>query len=148
MKLRLKLLLTLLSSILMGVLYRMGGSGNYPRQARLIGVPLIMTILLGIVAGWSWWMLLSFGLTIGAISTYWKKKGSDAKWWNWALHGLGIAVAMLPYAIGVGCYIGFGIRCVFLPVAIMLWSEIIGNAVVEEFGRGCLIGLTIPLLLI
>jgi hypothetical protein len=132
----------------MGVLYRMGGSGNYPRQARLIGVPLLAVILLAVCGGWNWWLLLCIPLMIGAISTYWKKKGSDAKWWNWLLHGLGIAVAMLPYAIATQHYVGFGIRCLVLPLLIMLWSERIGNAVWEEWGRGFLIGITIPLLLI
>lgn len=64
------------------------------------------------------------------------------------LHGLGLSIAMLPYSIASGHYIGFALRTVLLTFLITFWSEKIGNAVVEEFGRGFFTVITIPLLLI
>jgi len=125
----------------------MGGSGNFPHQARVVGVPLLSCGML-MLFDFRWWIFLCIPLMIGAISTYWKKKGTDAKWWNWLLHGLGLCLAMLPYSIASGNWLGFALRLVVLPLVIVIWSEKIGNAVVEELGRGVTIMLTIPLLLI
>ena len=134
-------------AVLGGILYRMGGSGNFPRQARTVGVALLSCGFL-MFLDFRWWIFLCIPLMIGALSTYWKKKGTDAKWWNWALHGLGLSLAMLPYVIVSGHYIGFALRTVILTALITIWSEKIGNAVVEEFGRGFFTVITIPLLLI
>ena len=99
-------------------------------------------------------LIISFGLTCAALSTYWKKKGTDATFKNYLLHGAGIALAMLPYSIATHHYIGFAIRGVLLPPLIALWATKMNRPilwwqtdVVNEFGRGAIIGLTIPLLL-
>lgn len=134
-------------AVIGAILYRMGGSGNFPRQARVIGVPLLCALLLGILH-FNWWILLCIPLMIGAISTYWKKRGTDARWYHWMLHGLGLSLAMLPYAIATGHWVGFGLRTVVLTILITIWSEKISNAVVEELGRGFFILSTIPLLII
>ena len=147
MKNKLKALLIIIFSIISGCCYRAGGSGNYPRQARLIGVPLLSCGML-MFFDFRWWIFLCIPLMIGAISTYWKKKGTDAMWWNWALHGLGLSLAMLPYAIVSGHWIGFTMRTIVLTSLVTIWSEEISNAVVEEFGRGFLTVVTIPILLI
>lgn len=152
--LKLKSLLVLLSSVIAGILYRMGGSGNFPRQARMIGIPLLSIGLLWALAGWNWWLLLCIPLMIGAISTYWKEKDTDATFINYLFHGLGIAVAMLPYCIATHHYIGFIIRGLFLPLAVAFWATKMNRrilcweaAVVSEFGRGFLIAATMPILL-
>lgn len=144
---RIKAIITLIASVIGGILYRMGGSGNFPRQARVVGVPLLSCGLL-MYLDFRWWIFLCIPIMIGAISTYWKKKGTDARWYHWALHALGLALAVLPYTIASGHYIGFALRTIVLVVGITLWSEKIGNAVVEEVGRGVLTVATIPLLLI
>lgn len=153
MKKWLKALIVAIGAILAGIAYRMGGSGNFPRQARIIGVSALSTLVLALI---TWkaglWLILAyvvcFGLSCGAISTYWKRKGTDAHWWNWVLHGLGLSLACLPFSIATGHYLGFGIRTIVLTALITVWSELIGNAVIEELGRGALICLTLPLLLI
>jgi hypothetical protein len=144
-----------ITDILCGILYRMGGSGNWPRQARVIGVPLLSIGLLWFLGGWNWWLLLCIPLMIAAISTYWKRKGEDAHFINYLFHGLGIAVAMLPYSIATHHYIGFGIRGLLLPVLVASWATKMNRPilwwradVVSEFGRGFLIAATMPILLL
>ncbi len=144
---KLKTLIVGIGAIIGGIFYRMGGSGNFPRQARVVGVPVLCGIVLGILH-WNWWILLCVPIMIAPISTYFKKKGTDATFINFWLHGFGIALSFLPYAISTGCYFGFGIRLVALPLVLAWWSMKIGNDIVEELGRGFFITITIPLLLI
>jgi hypothetical protein len=144
---KIKAIIVAIAAAIGGVLYRMGGSGNFSRQARVVGVPLLSCGLL-MFLDFRWWIIACIPLMIGAISTYWKKKGTDAMWYHWALHALGLSIAMLPYTIASGHYIGFALRTIILTLAITIWSEKIGNAVVEEFGRGFFTVATIPLLLI
>lgn len=92
--------------------------------------------------------LASFLLSWGALSTYWKKKGTDAEWWNWFLHGFGIGLAMLPFV-----FIGLSlnkiiIRALAMGVLMMIWSEWHDDVVWEECGRGACILLTLPILFI
>jgi len=142
------ILLTLLASILGAVLYRLGGAKGYNTKFRDLGLPTVGIGLLWILGGWNWWFILCFGLYFGSMTTYWKKKGTDAKWWNWLLVGLGYSLAFLPYAVATGHGGGFIIRTVIVTAATALWSEFIGNPVVEECGRGAITTITIPLLLI
>lgn len=91
--------------------------------------------------------LVSFLLSWGALSTYWKKD-VDAVGWNWFLHGLGIGLAFLPFI-----YVGIPweficVRAFTLGLLMMMWSEINDNVVWEECGRGALIVLTLPILLL
>ncbi len=147
MKKWLKALIVAIGAGIAGCLYRAGGSGNFPRQVRVIGVPVLSVAILALLSP-NWWIILCIPLMIGATSTYFKRKGSDALWWNWALHGLGLSLAMLPYTIATGHWLGFGLRTIVLTASITIWSELVGNAVIEELGRGALIILTLPLLLI
>ena len=143
-----KLAIVLIGAILSAVMYRMGGSGRFPRQVRVIGVPLVNCLTLGLLGGWNWLLLLCMGLSCAAISTYWGKKDDDKTFINYWLHGLGIALAFLPYAWATGHWIGFSGRLLILPLAVGFWSVKTSWDVLEESGRGFWIGLTIPLLLI
>ena len=150
---RIKAVIVLIASVISAILYRMGGSGNFPRQCRLVGVPILCTLLLWLLAGWNWWFLLCIPLQIGAISTYWKRKGTDAGFWNYYLHGLGLALAFLPYAISTHLWLGFAIRGLSLPFLVAWWATymnkpfwIFQSDVVSEIGRGFFIASTIPLL--
>jgi hypothetical protein len=158
MKTKLRAFIYLVASIASGILYRCGGAGKpYNTKYRDLGVPTVATLYLltlGLKSSlWGVWGLLgaylvAFGLLFGALTTYWKKKGAPALWWNWLLTGLGYSLAALPIAFVTGHWVGFGIRCFVLTGLTVLWSEIIDNVVVEEFGRGFLIVSTLPLLLI
>lgn len=136
-----------IASIISGVLYRLGGSQYYHTLWRDIGCSLISTILIGYLVSWHWTLILVFGMTWGALTTYWKV-GPKAYWFNWIFTGLGYSLAVLPFCIAEGHWIGFGIRTVVLSLTTMIWSELNGNAILEEFGRGFLLSATIPLLLI
>ncbi len=151
-----KLAIWLIASTLGAILYRLGGT-SAGTKFRDLGVPTIVTVYLltlGLKASlWGLFGLvgayfIAFGLLFGALTTYWKKKGTDATFVNYFLHGLGIALSAIPLACISGHYIGFGIRLIALPLAMAFWSVKIGNATIEEFGRGFLITATLPLLLI
>jgi hypothetical protein len=91
---------------------------------------------------------ISFLLTWGALTTYWKKKGTDARWFNWLAHGAGVGLAAIPFAwIGISWWLIL-IRAIVLGLTIMIWSENNDNAVKEELGRGFLIVATLPILFI
>jgi hypothetical protein len=144
---------TILASVVAGILYRMGGAEGYNTKFRDFGVPTVgIALMLVLYPHYDWKTLLAyfltFGLYFGSMTTYWKKKGTDAKWWNWLLTGLGYSVAWLPFAICSGNWLGFALRSIVVSVGTMLWSEKIGNAVVEEIGRGVITTVTLPLLLI
>ncbi len=131
----------------------MGGSDRFNTKVRDLGISLVgVGLLVYLYPHYGWKILLSyfltFGLYFGSMTTYWKKKGTDAKWWNWLMTGLGYSLAFLPFAFASGLWLGFALRCVICSILIMIWSEKVGNATVEEFGRGFIATITIPLLLI
>lgn len=158
---------TVLLAFLAGIFYRMGGSGNWPRWVREIGVGaclIIEFLLLGV---------FNFGAigTLGSIwveSTYFKKKGTDAKWWNWLLVGFSFSIAPLPWLLGQlpGVikyhhpfhWFGYVIRIFVCAALTVLWQEVlsakvakvlnIGKDITDEFGRGAIQILTLPLCLI
>ena len=143
----------LLASILAGCLYRAGGSDSFDTKVRDLGVPTIgILLMVFLYPNYGWKILLAyfftFGLYFGALTTYFKKSGTEAKWWNWLFHGLGISLAFLPFALVSGLWLGFLLRCIVCSLGIMIWSEKISNVVWEEAGRGFLATITLPLLLI
>jgi hypothetical protein len=144
----LKITLTIILSALAGLLYRLGGASGYNTKFRDLGVPTVGIGLLWFLGGWNWWLILCFGLYFGSLTTYWKKKGTDAMWWNWLFTGLGYSLAFLPYTIATGHYLGFIIRTILVTVLIAVWSYNIDEVVLEENGRGVITTITIPLLLI
>lgn len=143
----LKILAVVLASIISAILYRMGGSAYYNTKYRDIGCSLLSCLLVGYLVSWHWTLILVFGLTWASLTTYWKV-GPKAYWFNWLITGTMYSVATLPFIIAEGHWLGFASRTIILGGATMIWSELNGNAVVEECGRGALITLTIPLILI
>lgn len=143
------------SSILAGILYRLGGS--IQTKIRDLGVPAIATgylLTLGLKGQiWGLWGLIvalvaHFGILFSSLTTYWKPKGQPAHWYNWLLTGLGYSLSALPIAWITGHWIGFAIRCVVLTASVTLWSEFISEVNLEEGGRGFAIVATLPLLVI
>jgi len=136
-------------SILSGILYRMGGSDSYDTKWRDMGCPAMALITLFVSGGQlSWWWVVCFGLHLGSMTTYWKKKGTDAHWYNWVFTGLGYSLAYLPYAFLSGIWAGFLARIILTTAGIVWWSQKQGDAVKEEFGRGFIQNITIPILTI
>jgi hypothetical protein len=82
--------------------------------------------------GPSWWYILVFGLSWVTLSSYWKGKAIDMKWYHWAFHGLGCGLATLP----LGFPLGAAYRAVFCTAAIIAVSEFSDDVVYEEFWRG------------
>lgn len=137
----------------------MGGSSHYNTKARDIGVPCVMLAAMTLlwveqaisthrVPAFLISLAFCFVLHFAAMTTYWKKKGKDAQWWNWALVGLFYGLSMFPFALIFGHWIGFYIRTVAMTVCTMAWSSLIEKDVLEEVGRGFLDVATLPFLLI
>ena len=154
-----------------GALYRLGGAGKQGKwydflantKARDFGIPTILIgifLLFAFVPHWSLLaLILTWGATFGVQTTYWKKKGADAKWWNWAFTGLGYSFCWLPIVIvqnipghvpaGVHSqWLGFFIHLVVCTGLTVMVSELIGKDVWEENARGWVQALTLPLLFI
>ena len=146
----------LLISIICAILYRLGGASKTGKWydflcntfTRDIGVSAFSIFLLAILYGWNWVYILIFGLSWGALSLSYKKKGIPGKWWNWSLMGLGYSLAFLPLAIFTGLWLGFILRSVICIIGITFWRTFIDNVVWEECGTGAIFTSTIPLLLI
>lgn len=143
-------------SIISGILYHLGGIGKpFNTKWRDIGCMLCVMATLALtaknlvyntpnIAG----LLCMAGLTFATFTTYFKPKGKDAEWWNWLLVGLAFGLAALPFVYATQHYFGFILRTMFLGFSICVWSESIGDVFWEEFGRGLLITITVPLLIL
>ena len=143
-----KILLLLGLSSLSAFLYRRGGT-NKGTLWRDVGCSLVTLVALWLLLGFKlsyWWAyLLTFGLSWGALASYWCL--DEKKWGYWA-HGLGLSLAVLPFAYITGQWLGFALRTIVLTALITVWSELVGDVNWEEGGRGFLIIFTIPLILI
>ena len=164
MKNALRIIGNFLLAFLAGVFYRMGGSGNYPRFVRELGQQfcVIGSFVLLKLCVWEWHSVLGTILSSGACwaeSTYFKKKDTDAKWYNWVLVGLVFGMIPLPYcALTQSHWRGFGIRVPVCIILTVLWQQVlsarvsrlirIGKDVTDEVGRGFINIATLPLLLI
>lgn len=146
-------------TILAGIFYRLGGMGFdgwmkfrflpqwvFDSKARDVGVPLCMMAYMA--NHWHWVLIFCFGLMWGAQTTYFKKRGTDARWYNWIFVGLAFSMALLPYSIAVGNLPGFLLRSIVVIVSVPLWSVAIGKDWLEECGRGMIQIMTLPLLFI
>lgn len=142
-----KFLAVIVATILSSIFYRLGGSKDFDTKYRDVGCAFITCALAGYLLAFHWTLIICFGLLWGALSTYWKRT-PNAKWYNWLMTGIGYSLAMLPYVIAEGLWIGFISRTIVLGVTTMIWSEINSNPVWEESGRGALIILTLPLLMV
>jgi hypothetical protein len=142
-------LLIILLSILGALLYRAGGMGKEPTanptwmpmwirntKARDFGIPSVMVLTMAVLGHLTWWLVLCFLLLFAAQTTYFKKKGTDSKWWNWLLVGLAMSAAMFPYCFHSGNWLSLLYRTVCLTSFVIMWSEGIDNDKWEEYGRG------------
>jgi hypothetical protein len=131
-------------------MYRCGGSGSYPRFYRPLGVGfgVLLSGLILFPMNWITFVLLlvSSGASAGLSTTYFKKKDTDAMWFNWLFVGLALSLALLPVAFATQNWLGFVLRSMALTSGITLWSQFQGNAVKEELGRGFLIVATLLLM--
>ena len=148
----------ILLSILSGVLYRLGGWGgegrakfpNLPEwlfdtKARDIGCAIVSfgaVLVVGIHAPW-WIHLISFLILFGVLTTYWDFLfGFDNFWF----HGFACGAAYLPYAF-YGEPVSMISRTFILAILMGAWSLAVGNDVLEEFGRGFVLPITLALVL-
>jgi hypothetical protein len=149
-------IISLLASILSGLFYRTGGSDKFPSWVRdWLVSPILCLVLafLGLVVGlWGWLALvLTLGLTGAAISSYhyFLPKPDHYNGFWYALHGLVIGLAAFPVALVTHHWIGWGIRCLCLPIFMGVWyGAMKRNDFWHEFGRGAAILASAPLLLI
>lgn len=148
-------IVAIIIAAIVSTLYRIGGSANGVRWARPVGVGLGILFTLWILFGFHWTIILSAGASAGLSTTYFgfinplfKLNKVDKYWFNWFFVGLALSLALLPWAWATNHWIGFGLRTLVLTSSIVMWSEMVGNAVAEELGRGFLIIATLFLLLI
>ena len=143
-----KISLIILSS-LGAVLYRLGGLGKpFNTKVRDCGVPTVACLLLWIWGLHNWIVLVITALFMfSAQLSYFKKKGTDAKWHNWVFVGLAFSACVLPITIYVGHWNGFFLRSLIVTVFTTLWSQFIDLDWLEEGGRGLIQIITLPLLL-
>ena len=143
-----KILIVMALSILAGVFYRMGGSGNYNRLWRIMGVPFLQIMALIALFGAKmayWWVyLLYFGLSCGFISTYWDFLFKDVD--NFFMHGFMIGVAGFILIIFGVHWPVILIRSIALSVFMGVWCLIWKWDIAEEVGRGSSIILSMLLL--
>jgi hypothetical protein len=139
----------ILLSILSGVLYRMGGKGGawyYDTKARDIGCAITTSVavfVVGVKAPW-WIHLVCFLMLFGALTTYWDFLfGFDNHWF----HGFVCGAAYLPYAF-YGEPVSMIGRAFLLAILMGAWSLAVGNDVLEEFGRGFVLPITLALVFI
>jgi len=146
-----KIVIVLGLSVIAGILYRVGGTSAGTKW-RDCGCPLVFLICLWFLKGLNlgfWWVyVLTFGLGWGALTTYWKKKGTDAKWWNWLLTGLFYGLSVFPLIWVEIHWYSVIIRSIFLALTIMWLRERTGKDWLEELGSGFLYCVSIPILLI
>lgn len=145
--------IVLLLSCISGCIYRAGGIGNNPKynwlprwarntKVRDLGCPLVMLAAMWILGLWNWWLLLSFLLMFGALTTYWDELFKFDNHW---FHGFMVGAAMFPYAWATNNWFGLGLYSILLAIAMGAWSRSIKWDDLEEFGRGFFI---IPFLLV
>lgn len=134
-----KLLVFLLCIFSSAWLYRAGGKGKpHNTKYRDIGCPLVLLGLVIVFFGLKmtfWWAyVLTFGLSWGALTTYWDFLfGYD----NFYMHGLGCGLAALPLCMVIPWWIVL-LRAINCMVGMGLWSKFISNDVKEESGKGVL----------
>lgn len=143
-----RIALTILLAIVAGMAYRGGGAASiHARWLRQAGIGVTVTLGLILWFGFNWWMLLSLG-TSWAESTYFKKRGTDAKWFNWMAVGVVFALVPIPYVISSGNHwVGFAYRSLFIIPATTLIGTFVGNDNWSEGLRGAIQIISIPLLM-
>jgi len=151
----------LLISCASAICYRMGGCSPEDLEAewgwvpgwirafpkkRDVGCNLLTAgaaVIVGVHGPWWAWLLL-FGLTWGALSTYWDELfGFDNHWF----HGFMIGMSFLPLAFFCEP-LSLGIRCLALAILMGGYSKIVTNATWEELGRGFVMPITLGLVVL
>jgi hypothetical protein len=143
-----KVISVLVLAAIAAVTYRMGGSSNYHRWIRPVGLASCACLALMSLGYIHWVLILTFGAFYGMSTSYYKAKEEDATWINWLLVGLAFSLSVLPCVLVYHLWLGFAIRTVVCTTLIVIWSETNGNVVWEEGGRGVIPIITLPLLLI
>lgn len=148
-----KLIVVLIASVLSGLAYRAGGGGwNMNTKVRDWGCPLIAFFLWWYLRGLEtafWWVYLAtFLLSWLACTTYYKKKGTDAEPYHFALHGIGLGLASLPFIwLGVPWWV-IVVRSGICGLGMFWVAHKTQNDFLGEFGRGVAFIGTLPFLLI
>ena len=159
-----QILVLLILSIISAVLFRLGGSAkngswlDFAKNTRTrdAGCPLIALIALWLLVWFKlsyWWAyLLTFGLSWGAMSTYWDFLFKDKD--NFYAYGAGIGIAFLPFIWCAISWYAVAGRTICLALSFGLLNKYVNKWQVkhsdfwEEFLRGALLILTIPILMI
>lgn len=137
-------------AVLAGALYHAGGQGQ--KMFRRAGVPILcyfpaLVVLFG-WAGWLWYFL-SAGLLAFALTTYHDYLSPDGKketWLCWLVTGFCYGLAAIPLLwSGIPLWAIIG-RAIVLAGLTTWVSERSGKVLTEEFWRGALILLTLPIL--
>ena len=144
------ILTLIIASILCGVLGRMGGSGNYPRQVRVVGIPATLCMLSGYLALTNniqvniVCLVITLGLLCASVSTYWDWIfGYDNFWF----HGFMIGLSFAPIAFP-NHWLGFAISTILCTLWMGFWSKIWNWDIAEEFGRYAILPFCVWLLFI
>ena len=132
-------------AIVSAFLYRRGGT-SAGTLWRDLGVPCCMLAYFFMSDKLDWSLFWCFGLLFAAQTTYFKRPGWDAHWFNWLYCGLAFSFAMLPYAWATGHWMGFLWRTLIVTGFTVAWSELIGWDDLEEGGRGFTQIITLSLL--
>lgn len=154
---------TIILAFLAGVVYRMGGSGNYPRWIREVGVAIILILEFTVLGIFNYGCLLFLG-TGWIESTYFKIKGNTMTL-SWILVGIAFSVVISPWFIYSWItnlhplyWKGYLLRTIICMGFVVIWNQILsakvakalnlGKDITDEFGRGAIQLLTVPLILI
>ena len=169
-------MIKILLSILSAIFYRLGGLKGFNTKFRDFGCPTIaLLFMLKYGSGYSFWThFLAFGLTFGALTTYWDKSKNKFKdticqainWQypedNFYLHGYFVGIAYIPYVIERGFSGGLvtpgmvvlTLRALLLGILMGGLNYLVHNKIhvkhtdwIEELFRGLIIVATLQMLL-
>jgi len=139
-----KILWILGLSALSGILYAISGHGGFKnaKMLRRMGIPVLCYIPTCIVicgvSGW-WAYIISAGFLSLALTTYHDylaPDGSSENWLCWVMTGFCYGASSFPLIwVGIAWWVIL-LRAIVLAILTCIWSEINGQARVEEMGRG------------
>jgi hypothetical protein len=138
----------IIGSILCAGLYRAGGTsaGTWLRDWIL---PIVLCIVIGLMFHWSWWLILLYIATAGALTSYWSRLfGFDNLWF----HGFMVGVASFPlYFMGVHWWLILARACLLAITigGLNVWinqTKIPFKDWIEELFRGFILVVSLPIL--
>ena len=148
----LKIIIWLGLAVASWFLYWIGGEDHKP--IRWFGCSALALFTLWLWGAWHWSLLICYPLMAVALNQYWDKltrlwRGNENEYWeNWVLHGLGIGLSLLPYAIITHHLIGWIAYTITIAFLTAVWSEWQSKVFWEAGGRGTIIILFLRMLLI